>query len=160
MLSFECGICVFVRRKRDVCYTGESLIWLFRFFAGVLFAPCCAIFRGKRVHLGLLCGGGMDPAPLFVLLLQLVALCVHCTFVLPLSDAERAQSAEGREAQIPRDQKERTQSPEWAIEFFCERAIKKIFLPFCLRDLNSRAHQLFYFFASSVLKNYSNKKSI
>ena len=105
MLRFECGICVFVRSKRDVCYTGESLIWLFRFFAGVLFAPCCAIFRGKRVHLGLLCGGGMDPAPLFVLWVLLLVLCVHCTFVLPLSNAERTQSAEGREAQIPRDQK-------------------------------------------------------
>ena len=67
--------------------------------------PCCAIFRGKRVLLGSLCGGGMDPAPLFVLWVLLLVLCVHCTFVLPLSNAERAQSAEGREAQIPRDQK-------------------------------------------------------
>ena len=43
--------------------------------------------------------------------------------------------------------------PQWLCFFQCVRAIKKIFLPFCLRDLNSRAHQLFYFFASSVLKN-------
>ena len=54
----------------------------------------------------------------FCTLGSIALLCVHCTFVLPLSNAERAQSTEGREAQIPRDQKERTQSPEWAIEFF------------------------------------------
>ena len=43
---------------------------------------------------------------------------------------------EGLKIPTPQTKKERTQSPEWVIEFFCVRAIKKIFLPFCLRDLN------------------------
>ena len=40
---------------RSACYRGEGS------------APCYAIFRGSRVPRGLLCGGGMDPAPLLEL---------------------------------------------------------------------------------------------
>ena len=40
---------------RSACYRGEES------------APCYAIFRGSRVTRGMLCGGGMDPAPLLEL---------------------------------------------------------------------------------------------
>ena len=62
---FGCGDGIF---ENELFATrGGDCVWRSARFLWELCTPCCAIFRGSQVSQGVLCGGGMDPAPLLKL---------------------------------------------------------------------------------------------